>query len=65
MANIFIIFASIIICILTFVGVGYLVIFYTHPDEKEYKSSWFYKIVVVRLSITRSSGSPRPLCRCF
>ncbi len=47
MANGFIIIATIILSILCFGVVGYMVILYTHPDEKDIKSSIVYKVFVV------------------
>ena len=47
MANVFIVLASIILTALCFAAVGYLVILYCHPEEKEMNSSMVYKIFIV------------------
>lgn len=53
MANLFIVFVTVFLAVLTFCLVGYLVILYSHPDEKDYSSSLFYKLVVVGMKFIR------------
>ncbi len=47
MINIFIVVASVVVSVLVFLSVGYLVVLYAHPDERDFKNSLVYKLFVV------------------
>ena len=47
MANVFIVLASIVLTTLCFAAIGYLVILYCHPEEKEMNSGIVYKVFIV------------------